>query len=126
MAQRLPAASPGWKHSSKNVKLIKQTAMIEYAKIVLPVVCAWKDLFRKELMKCMDWTEPEKRDELFNWCYEEYAGLHPDVLEEVFLNRIEKSIRFKCVTEVNWSESIVISHNADFTNTQKQRFKKIV
>lgn len=100
--------------------------MIEYAKKVLPVVCAWKDLFRKELVKCMDWVEPEKREELFNWCYQEYAGLHPDVLEEVFLTKIEKSIRFKCVSEVNWRESTVVFHDTGFRKAKQEPVKKLI
>ena len=100
--------------------------MIEYAKKVLPVVCAWKDLFRKELIKCIDWAGPEKRDELYNWCYQHYAGLHPDILEEVFHKKIEKSFRLECVTEVNWGESAVAYKNVDFKNAQKQPLKKII
>ncbi len=58
--------------------------MIEYAKEILPKVCNWKELFRKELIKCVEWGGPEKRDEIYNWCCRYYADSHSDVLEEVF------------------------------------------
>ncbi len=58
--------------------------MIEYAKEILPKVCNWKKLFRKELIKCVEWSGAEKRDELYNWCYNNYSDIHSDVLEEVF------------------------------------------
>jgi hypothetical protein len=58
--------------------------MIEYAKEILPKVSSWKELFRKELIKCVAWAGPENRDEIYNWCCRHYADSHSDVLEEVF------------------------------------------
>ena len=58
--------------------------MIEYAKQILPKVCTWKKLFRKELIKCTRWVEPDKWEELYNWCYDNFFDIHPDVLEEIY------------------------------------------
>ena len=61
--------------------------MNEYAKVILPKVTFSKDLFRKELSKCVNWVEkPEELDELTKWCYENFGELYPEVLDEVFSN----------------------------------------
>lgn len=58
--------------------------MIKYAKAILPEVTSWKTLFKKELIKCIQWAEPEECLELRNWCYDNFYELYPDVLTEVF------------------------------------------
>jgi hypothetical protein len=58
--------------------------MLDYAKIILPKVSFSKQLFRKELNKCIDWVEPGEILELRNWCYKNFKDKYPDVLEEVF------------------------------------------
>ena len=58
--------------------------MLEYAKIILPKVSFSKELFRKELIKCLHWVEPGEVHELHDWCYENFKDKYPDVLEEVF------------------------------------------
>ncbi|MGE4586601.1 MAG: hypothetical protein AB7D05_04590 [Mangrovibacterium sp.] len=59
--------------------------MIEYAKVILPKVSFSKDLFRKELVKCVNWVEdPVELAELSSWCREEFGQIYPDILEEVF------------------------------------------
>ncbi len=57
---------------------------MEYAKVILPKVSFSKDLFRKELNKCINWVEPDQRMELYRWCYENFNDLYPDVLAEAF------------------------------------------
>ncbi len=57
---------------------------MEYAKIILPKVSFSKDLFRKELIKCIHWVEPEQHQELYRWCIENFNHLYPDVLAEAF------------------------------------------
>lgn len=57
--------------------------MIEYAKVILPKVIAWKNLFRKELKKCLDWLAPEELNELQNWCYENFYEICPDVISDM-------------------------------------------
>lgn len=91
--------------------------MIEYAKQILPKVSAWKELFRKELIKCVEWSGPDNRDEIFNWCYRHYAGLYSDVLEEVFPYRMEKFIRFKRMAKPKITTSISVYRKPDFVNT---------
>jgi hypothetical protein len=59
--------------------------MIEYAKVILPKISFSKDLFRKELTKCVNWIEkPEELDELIKWCTERFGKLYPEILDEVF------------------------------------------
>lgn len=58
--------------------------MLDYAKIILPKVSFSKELFRKELTKCLHWVEPSEVQELHDWCYQNFKDTYPDVLEEVF------------------------------------------
>ena len=58
--------------------------MIEYAKVILWGVSFWKALFKKELEKIIQWSDPVELTEIRNYCYEKYNDMHPDVLEEVF------------------------------------------
>lgn len=58
--------------------------MLEYAKIILPKVSFSKELFRKELIKCIKWVEPNQIQELYFWCVENFKEIYPDVLEEAF------------------------------------------
>jgi hypothetical protein len=58
--------------------------MLEYAKVILPKVSFSRELFSKELRKCIDWVEPEQVSELFTWCYENFSKKYPDVLAEAF------------------------------------------
>ncbi|WP_372773958.1 hypothetical protein [Mangrovibacterium sp.] len=59
--------------------------MNEYAKVILPKVSFSRDLFRKELSKCVNWVEDSKElNELIKWCYENFGEMYPDLLNEVF------------------------------------------
>jgi hypothetical protein len=58
--------------------------MLDYAKVILPKVSFSKQLFRKELAKCIQWVEPSEVQELHDWCYQNFKDKYPDVLEEVF------------------------------------------
>jgi len=58
--------------------------MIEYAKIILPKVSFSKDLFAKELKKCIGWVEKEEQQELRDWCYENFYNQYPNVLSMAF------------------------------------------
>ena len=58
--------------------------MIEYAKVILPKVSKWKPLFRKELMKCVYWVEPDELQEFYNWCHLSFTADYPEILEDVF------------------------------------------
>ena len=58
--------------------------MLEYAKIILPKVSFSRELFAKELTKCINWVEPDQVPELCAWCYKKFNNLYPDVLTEAF------------------------------------------
>lgn len=58
--------------------------MNEYAKAVLPKVSQWEPMFKKELIKCIQWAGPEEWFELRNWCYDSFYELYPEVLNEAF------------------------------------------
>ena len=58
--------------------------MLEYAKTILPKVSFSKDLFSKELNKCIDWVEKDELQELYLWCYENFGEIYPDVLSKAF------------------------------------------
>jgi hypothetical protein len=64
--------------------MLNTTVMMQYAKIILPKVCAWDDLFKKELLKCASWTGKSEKDELIEWCFNNFGRMHPVILEEVF------------------------------------------
>jgi len=58
--------------------------MLEYAKVILPKVSFSRELFRKELNKCIKWVEPDQVPELCAWCYKNFNHMYPDVLAEAF------------------------------------------
>ena len=58
--------------------------MFEYAKVILPKVSFSKELFSKELSKCINWVEPDQLQNLRNWCYENFKEMYPDVLADAF------------------------------------------
>nr|WP_319571818.1 hypothetical protein [uncultured Draconibacterium sp.] len=60
--------------------------MLEYAKVILPKVSFSRELFSKELSKCINWVEPDQLPTLRNWCYENFKEIYPDVLAEAFAN----------------------------------------
>ena len=58
--------------------------MLEYAKIILPKVSFSKDLFNKELNKCIGWLETDQIQELYRWCNENFKEMYPDILSKAF------------------------------------------
>jgi len=58
--------------------------MLEYAKIILAKVSFSKELFAKELRKCINWVEKEQINNLFTWCYENFNETYPDVISKAF------------------------------------------
>jgi len=58
--------------------------MLEYAKVILPKVSFSKELFHKELIKCIRWVEQNQIQELYAWCHENFNEMYPDVLAEAF------------------------------------------
>jgi len=58
--------------------------MFDYAKTILSKVSFSRELFGKELLKCINWVEKEKRDDLRTWCYSNFKDIYPDILDEAF------------------------------------------
>lgn len=58
--------------------------MLDYAKAVLPKVVLWKNLFRKELIKCIQWAEQDEKRELYQWCHQNFFKIYPDILTDVY------------------------------------------
>lgn len=61
--------------------------MMEYAKVILPKVSFSRELFRKELAKCINWVGESERIQLKNWCYENFIEMYPDILSEAFTKK---------------------------------------
>jgi hypothetical protein len=57
---------------------------MEYAKIILPKVCFWESLFKKELLKCISWTNKNELNELCGWCYNNFSEKQLDILDDAF------------------------------------------
>jgi len=72
---------------AKNPLTKNLNAMIEYAKNILPKVSIWKNLFNKELRKCVNWVEPEEWFELRNWCYDTFYEDHAEILDEIYQSK---------------------------------------
>lgn len=73
----------------KNVLLLitliqKHKTMLEYAKTILPKVSFSRELFKKELNKCIAWLDKEQVKELYVWCNENFKGKYPKILSEAF------------------------------------------
>ncbi len=58
--------------------------MLEYAKVILPKVSFSRELFRKELAKCINWVGSSDIDQLKEWCFENFREMYPDILAEAF------------------------------------------
>ncbi|TKG92427.1 hypothetical protein EYV94_19500 [Puteibacter caeruleilacunae] len=58
--------------------------MLEYAKVILPKVSFSKELFEKELKKCIGWITPKEIEELKDWCLEKFRNEHPEILNKLF------------------------------------------
>jgi hypothetical protein len=58
--------------------------MLDYAKIILPKVSFSKELFSKELNKCIRWVEKDQIHELYVWCYQNFNEMYPDILSKAF------------------------------------------
>jgi hypothetical protein len=58
--------------------------MLEYAKVILPKVSFSRDLFQKELNKCINWLGDSELDSFKSWCFENFQDQYPDILVEAF------------------------------------------
>ena len=62
----------------------KAVTMLEYAKVILPKVSFSRDLFRKELTKCINWMSDSEINHLKEWCFENFREMYPDILTNAF------------------------------------------
>ena len=58
--------------------------MLEYARVILPKVSFSRELFRKELVKCINWVGDSEVNSLKEWCIENFMEMYPDILAEAF------------------------------------------
>jgi len=58
--------------------------MLEYAKVILPKVSFSRDLFRKELTKCINWVGDSEFDYFKSWCFDNFQDMYPEILSEAF------------------------------------------
>lgn len=58
--------------------------MLEYARVILPKVSFSRELFRKELVKCINWVADSELNSLKEWCDENFMEMYPDILTEAF------------------------------------------
>jgi hypothetical protein len=60
--------------------------MFEYAKLILPKVSFSRELFQKELIKCINWIDPQQLNEFRMWCDANFKEMYPDILEKELAN----------------------------------------
>ena len=72
----------------KQLTNTKTETMLEYAKVILPKVSFSRDLFRKELMKCINWVGESDIKHLKDWCYENFMEMYPDILTKAFTMKV--------------------------------------
>lgn len=61
---------------------------MEYARVILPKVSFSRELFRKELTKCINWVGDAELKSLKQWCFENFTDLYPDILAEAFAMKV--------------------------------------
>jgi len=57
--------------------------MLEHQKIVLRGVAQDEALFRKELIKSMEWLNAPEQDQLRRWVRENFSHLHGKIIKEI-------------------------------------------
>lgn len=62
--------------------------MLEYAKVILPKVSFSRDLFRKELNKCINWLGDSELVYFKSWCFDNFKDMYPDILAEAFSSEL--------------------------------------
>ena len=62
--------------------------MLEYAKVILPKVSFSRDLFRKELAKCIKWVGESEINQLKEWCFENFMEMYPEILTNAFAMKV--------------------------------------
>lgn len=63
---------------------LKLTLMLELQKFVLQRVCEDARLFKKELIKSLQWLSSQDIETLKKWVWTEFGKTHSDIIREVF------------------------------------------
>ena len=58
--------------------------MLEYAKVILPKVSFSRELFQKELTKCINWVGDSEMNQLREWCFRNFSEIYSDILNKAF------------------------------------------
>jgi hypothetical protein len=58
--------------------------MLKYTELVLLKVSFNRDLFRKELIKALNWLRIEEAQILKNWCVINFGSVYMDVINEAY------------------------------------------
>lgn len=58
--------------------------MLEHQMTVLKAVADNHDLFKKELIKSLDWLDPEEKSQLRSWLQENFPGKYSDLINDTF------------------------------------------
>ena len=61
--------------------------MLEYARVILPKVSFSRDLFQKELEKCINWVGDSELVSLKEWCFENFNEVYADILAQAFAKK---------------------------------------
>ncbi len=61
--------------------------MLEHQMTVLKAVADNHALFRKELIKSLDWLDFEEKTKLKAWLQENYCGEYSDLISETFAGK---------------------------------------
>jgi hypothetical protein len=59
--------------------------MLDHQKSLLSNLSSIRHLFKKELVKSINWLKPEELTELYRWVIENYWDTHRDEISEVFV-----------------------------------------
>ena len=78
---------------------------MEYAKVILPKVCFWKNLFKEELLKCASWASFDELNELSAWCHKNFSDMYADILDEVF-NDFANGKKSKVISSISENSPI--------------------
>lgn len=65
--------------------------MLEMSKQILQKVSFDRKLFKKELLKSINWIKPSERVQLKIWCLATFGATYRDVILEVFESNISAS-----------------------------------
>ncbi len=58
--------------------------MIDHQKIILENVKQDPELFRKELIKSLNWLSQEDKQKLYDWVKSKFWSSHKEIIQEVF------------------------------------------